>query len=188
MPDFRKNIKVIAGVRCSPGSRRGLVRVSVIKKEAFDRVGGVDVTLPHPYLEMDFAGGSERQGMQSCRHPAWKRSWKKNRITAVSVEKQDPMCCRLRKQRKNLQKTWKKADHLMIRAIIRTLRKAEKRLRYDPKTVIEWEENGKAMIKIFICPKCGWMREVSRRKEVECFKCGEKQMVPVKLTYESMRI
>ena len=28
------------------------------------------------------------------------------------------------------------------------------------------------------------MREVSRRKEVECFKCGEKQMVPVKLTYE----
>lgn len=50
--------------------------------------------------------------------------------------------------------------------------------------VIEWEENGKAMIKIFICPKCGWLREVSRRKEVECFKCGEKQMVPVKLTYE----
>lgn len=40
------------------------------------------------------------------------------------------------------------------------------------------------MIKIFICPKCGWLREVSRRKEVECYKCGESSMVPVKLTYE----
>lgn len=40
------------------------------------------------------------------------------------------------------------------------------------------------MIKVFICPKCGWLRAVSRRKSVECFKCGENEMVPVKLAYE----
>ena len=27
------------------------------------------------------------------------------------------------------------------------------------------------MMKVFICPECGWMRVVSRRKDVECFKC-----------------
>ena len=32
------------------------------------------------------------------------------------------------------------------------------------------------MMKVYICPECGWMRMVSRRKEVECFKCGLKQM------------
>ena len=31
-------------------------------------------------------------------------------------------------------------------------------------------------MKVYICPHCGWMRVVSRRKNVECFKCGEPQM------------
>lgn len=31
-------------------------------------------------------------------------------------------------------------------------------------------------MKIYICPDCGWIRMVSRRKEVECFKCGRAQM------------
>ena len=35
---------------------------AVIKKEAFDRVGGVDVTLPHPYLEMDFCRRLRKAG------------------------------------------------------------------------------------------------------------------------------
>lgn len=32
------------------------------------------------------------------------------------------------------------------------------------------------MMKIFICPECGWIRVVSRRKDVECHKCGYEQM------------
>ena len=32
------------------------------------------------------------------------------------------------------------------------------------------------MMKIYICPKCGWVRVVSRRKDVECHKCGKEQM------------
>ena len=40
------------------------------------------------------------------------------------------------------------------------------------------------MMKVYICPNCGWMRAVSRRKEVECFKCGNSQMTPVKISYE----
>ena len=32
------------------------------------------------------------------------------------------------------------------------------------------------MMKIYICPDCGWMRVVSRRKDVECHKCGKDQM------------
>lgn len=28
------------------------------------------------------------------------------------------------------------------------------------------------MVKVYICPECGRMRMVSRRKEVECHKCG----------------
>ena len=40
------------------------------------------------------------------------------------------------------------------------------------------------MIKIYICPKCGWMRTVSRRKEVECYQCECEQMELTKLTYE----
>lgn len=41
-------------------------------------------------------------------------------------------------------------------------------------------------MKVYICPKCGWMRVVSRRKAVECFKCGEAQMVVTKLPYEKV--
>lgn len=41
-------------------------------------------------------------------------------------------------------------------------------------------------MKVFICPKCGWLRVVSRRKSVECFKCGESQMVVTKLPYEKV--
>lgn len=39
------------------------------------------------------------------------------------------------------------------------------------------------MIRLFICPNCGWLRTVSRRADVECFKCSEAPMVPVKLEY-----
>lgn len=38
-------------------------------------------------------------------------------------------------------------------------------------------------MKVYICPECGWMRIVSRRKDVECYKCEEKQMVLAKLDY-----
>lgn len=41
-------------------------------------------------------------------------------------------------------------------------------------------------MKVYICPKCGWMRVVSRRKNVECFKCGEFQMKITKLPYEKI--
>ena len=33
---------------------------------------------------------------------------------------------------------------------------------------------GTIMMKVYICPNCGWLRTVSRRKEVECFKCGHR--------------
>ncbi|MCD8366082.1 MAG: DNA-directed RNA polymerase subunit M [Clostridiales bacterium] len=39
------------------------------------------------------------------------------------------------------------------------------------------------MIKLYICPKCGWVRTVSRKSDVECFKCQNVQMVPSKLEY-----
>ena len=32
------------------------------------------------------------------------------------------------------------------------------------------------MMKVYICPECGWMRIVSRRKDVECHQCGLEQM------------
>jgi Zn-finger nucleic acid-binding protein len=32
------------------------------------------------------------------------------------------------------------------------------------------------MMKIYICPDCGWIRVVSRRKDVECHRCGQRQM------------
>ena len=32
------------------------------------------------------------------------------------------------------------------------------------------------MMKIYICPQCGWLRMVSRRKDVECHQCGNAQM------------
>ena len=41
-------------------------------------------------------------------------------------------------------------------------------------------------MKVYICPKCGWMRVVSRRKDVECFKCGASQMTMTKLPYEKI--
>lgn len=39
------------------------------------------------------------------------------------------------------------------------------------------------MMKVYICPNCGWMRVVSRRKDVECYKCKEKQMTLAKLDF-----
>lgn len=42
----------------------------------------------------------------------------------------------------------------------------------------------KRMMKVFICQNCGWLRVVSRRKDVECFKCGEKQMTLAKIDFE----
>ncbi|MCI9426527.1 MAG: DNA-directed RNA polymerase subunit M [Eubacterium sp.] len=41
-------------------------------------------------------------------------------------------------------------------------------------------------MKVYICPYCGWIRVVSRRKNVECFKCGEPNMVMTKLPYEKV--
>ena len=32
------------------------------------------------------------------------------------------------------------------------------------------------MMKIYICPQCGWIRMVSRRSNVECCRCGGGQM------------
>ncbi|MDD6637423.1 MAG: DNA-directed RNA polymerase subunit M [Lachnospiraceae bacterium] len=32
------------------------------------------------------------------------------------------------------------------------------------------------MMKIYICPQCGWLRMVSRRKDVECHQCGNGKM------------
>lgn len=40
------------------------------------------------------------------------------------------------------------------------------------------------MMKVYICPSCGWLRAVSRRKDVQCFKCGELDMELTKMTYE----
>ncbi len=31
-------------------------------------------------------------------------------------------------------------------------------------------------MKVYICSACGWIRLVSRRKDVECHKCGQTQM------------
>ena len=39
------------------------------------------------------------------------------------------------------------------------------------------------MMKVFICPSCGWMRVVSRRRGVEGYKCGEKQMTLAKVDF-----
>ncbi len=40
-----------------------------------------------------------------------------------------------------------------------------------------------SMMKVYICPSCGWMRVVSRRKDVECYKCGEKSMILTKMDF-----
>lgn len=39
-------------------------------------------------------------------------------------------------------------------------------------------------MKIYICPTCGWVRMVSRRKNVECHKCGNEQMRLTNLEFE----
>lgn len=41
------------------------------------------------------------------------------------------------------------------------------------------------MMKVFICPDCGWMRVVSRRKDVECYKCSASQMVQTKIDFNT---
>ena len=43
----------------------------------------------------------------------------------------------------------------------------------------------KPMMKIFICPNCGRLTAVSRKKEVNCFKCGGSPMERAKLTFEA---
>lgn len=40
------------------------------------------------------------------------------------------------------------------------------------------------MLKVYICPACGWMRTVSRRRDVECHQCGNPAMALTKLEYE----
>ena len=39
------------------------------------------------------------------------------------------------------------------------------------------------MMKVFICPKCGWVRTVSRRKQVECYKCKNQEMMQAKVSF-----
>lgn len=39
------------------------------------------------------------------------------------------------------------------------------------------------MMRVYICPECGWIRTVSRRKDVECYKCGYGQMELSHLSY-----
>lgn len=41
-------------------------------------------------------------------------------------------------------------------------------------------------MKVYICPGCGWIRVVSRRKNVECFKCGGREMALTKLSYKKV--
>ena len=41
------------------------------------------------------------------------------------------------------------------------------------------------MMRIYICPKCGWMRVVSRRRDVECYKCGLSQMIMAKVDFDT---
>ncbi len=41
----------------------------------------------------------------------------------------------------------------------------------------------KHMMKVFICPECGSITTVSRRKEIYCHKCGGTIMLPSKLTF-----
>ena len=40
------------------------------------------------------------------------------------------------------------------------------------------------MLKIYICPECGWLRTVSRRKDAENHRGGNREMVLTKLEYE----
>ena len=41
------------------------------------------------------------------------------------------------------------------------------------------------MMRVFICPECGWIRVVSRRKDVECYKCGVQQMTLAKVDFDT---
>ena len=41
------------------------------------------------------------------------------------------------------------------------------------------------MLKVYICPSCGWLRTVSRRKDVECHRCGNPKMELTNLEYEA---
>lgn len=56
---------------------------------------------------------------------------------------------------------------------------------FDKKMVYFSRKGGVEMsLKLYICPECGWLRTVSRRSTVECFKCGIPQMEAVKLTFQ----
>lgn len=39
------------------------------------------------------------------------------------------------------------------------------------------------MMKVFICPECGSITTVSRRKEIFCHKCGGTKMILSKLSF-----
>ncbi len=39
------------------------------------------------------------------------------------------------------------------------------------------------MMRVYICPECGWTRMVSRRKYVECHKCGVQNMTLAKVDF-----
>ncbi len=41
------------------------------------------------------------------------------------------------------------------------------------------------MMKVYICPECGWTRVVSRRKDVECYKCGNTRMTLSKVDFSA---
>lgn len=42
------------------------------------------------------------------------------------------------------------------------------------------------MMRVYICPDCGWMRMVSRRKNVECYKCGVQDMTLAKVDFATI--
>lgn len=44
------------------------------------------------------------------------------------------------------------------------------------------------MMKIYICPQCGCMRMVSRRKDVECHQCGNEAMRLTNLDLEKYSV
>ncbi len=44
------------------------------------------------------------------------------------------------------------------------------------------------MIKVYICPECGWLRAVSRRKHVECHKCAEQKMELTKMSFNKFAL
>ena len=44
------------------------------------------------------------------------------------------------------------------------------------------------MMRVYICPDCGWMRMVSRRKNVECYKCGVQDMTLAKVDFATQKV